>query len=260
MSWTLPVVVLVTILCWASGVGADEGSAPSAVVDLPVRQLLALITAIGALGTAAFGLVDASKVVFGGPSNAGTTILYGVIGRFADALLEALGSTDSGQPEWKRVVRANWMNGRAKDEQKAVVKSLIRLGLTASTVPSVAKHGHVSEKALAEVVEKLQTGATLADADLNVLGRLDASIDAQLEAAFNRADQFYRNGTRAWAGAASVVLSVGAAWATGFHYVGLYAALVIGLLAVPFAPIAKDLSTTLQAAATAVGAAKKRNP
>ena len=36
--------------------------------------------------------------------------------------------------------------------------------------------------------------------DLNVLGRLDASADAQLNAAFDRADQLYRHVSRVFAG------------------------------------------------------------
>jgi hypothetical protein len=107
------------------------------------------------------------------------------------------------------------------------------------------------------VARKLQNGEPLVEADVNVLGRLDASIEAYLDAAFDRADQRYRNWSRVLAGVASVLLSLAATAALGWHdYYG--AAVVVGLLAVPMAPIAKDLASSLSAAAQAMKAARGR--
>jgi len=213
-----------------------------------LAYLITLIGAIGALGSAAFALVDASKVGGnGGVSNVGFKDLERVIERFKAALDRAIGPE-----EWRTAVHAHWINGRPRDQQKAIVKALIRLGLDATTAPGLAAAGHVDAGALGAVAAKLEKGEPLLEPDLNVLGRLDASIDAQLDAAFDRADQRYRNVSRVWAGVAAVVLSVVAAMAMG-EWTRLPLAVVVGLLAVPLSPIAKDLASSLAAAAKAVG-------
>ena len=219
----------------------------------PSKQLtfvVSAITAIGALGTAAFGLVDALKAIpGGGVSRIGLGLLSAALVRFRAALDQAVG-----RDEWQAVVDAHWINGRPKDEQKAIVKSLIRLGITPETAPDLAVAGHVDPKRLTEVAVKLRDGTPLVEADLNILGRFDASVEAHLDAAFDRADQRYRNVSRVIAGIWSLVLAVVATAAMGWGNYGL--ALVVGLLAVPLAPIAKDLASSLSAAAKAVKAAR----
>ena len=108
--------------------------------------------------------------------------------------------------------------------------------------------------ALVAVAEKLEVGTALTEVDLNVLGRLDASVEAQLDAAFDRADQLYRNVSRVFAAVFSIGLAFLATWALGWDRWA--SALLIGLLVVPLAPIAKDLASSLQAAAAAMRAAK----
>lgn len=216
--------------------------------DAGLAKTIAVITAIGALGAAAFSLVDATKAFNGGVSNVGLRGIFAVLQRFEAALNRALG-----EGEWRAVVRAHWLNGRPREQQKAIVKSLIRLGLTPATAAALAKAAHVDAQALTTVATKLESGAPLVETDLNVLGRLDASVEAQLDAAFDRADQLYRNVSRALAGVVSVALGIFAARVLGMDY---QPGVVVGLLAVPLAPIAKDLSSSLQAAVTAMKAAK----
>lgn len=216
--------------------------------DAGLAKTIAVITAIGALGAAAFSLVDATKAFNGGVSNVGLRGINAVLQRFEAALDRAL---DKG--EWRAVVRAHWLNGRPREQQKAIVKSLIRLGLTPATAAALAKSAHVDAQALATVATKLEEGAPLVEVDLNVLGRLDASIEAQLDAAFDRADQLYRNVSRALAGVVSVALGIFAARVLGLDY---QPGVMAGLLAVPLAPIAKDLTSSLQAAVTAMKAVK----
>jgi len=235
------------------GTGATTSLKEAATGDIRITRLVSIITAIGALGTAAFGLVDATKAFWGGVSNFGLPGLIGTAARFSAALDRALGTT-KGKAEWRRVVRSHWINGRPRDEQKAIVKSLIRLGLDPATAGALAKAGHVEPESLKAAAEKLQKGGVLTETDLNVLGRLDASVEAQLDAAFDRADQLYRNVSRVFAGVFSIGLAYLAAWA--LEWQGGALALVVGLLAVPLAPIAKDLASSLQAAAAAMRAAK----
>lgn len=210
-----------------------------------ITEIGSWITATGALGTAAFGLVDATKIVGdGGISRAGFSGLRAALQPFAAALARAVGEAD-----WVDFLRAHWINGRSKAEQKAIVRSLIRLGLDEKTAPAMAIDGAVDGGRLAEVAAKLAKGDLLDERDLNVLGRLDAAVEARLDAAFDRAEQRYKNSARLLAGVFSVALGVTAAHLLG---VDLGQGLLAGFLAVPLAPVAKDLVSSLSAAARAV--------
>jgi hypothetical protein len=213
--------------------------------------LVGIITAIGALGMAAFALVDATKAVYGGTSNFGFGEIERGLQRFAHALDRALGPD-----EWRSVVYAHWINGRPRGEQKAIVKALIRLGLVPETAAELAPSAQLDADALERVASKLRDGTPLEERDLNVLGRLDAAVEAHLDAAFDRADQRYRNWSQVVAGFVAVGLAYLAARARDPATACSLAPLVIGLLAVPLAPIAKDLASSLTAATRAVGAVK----
>jgi hypothetical protein len=255
--WALVPVVLVVSLWAVLCRAAEEPTATTTAVlglgDVRITQLVAVITAIGALGTAAFSLVDALKAFWGGVSNVGICGLRRVVGRYGAALEAALGNSEDGKPEWRRVVRAHWINGRPREEQKAIVKSLIRLGLSKQTAASLGAASHVSPERLADVAGKLERGDELTTTDLNVLGRLDASVEAQLDAAFDRAEQLYRNVAQACAAVVAIALAFLAAHVFDQS---CWTALIVGLLAVPLAPMAKDLASSLQAAAAAMRAAK----
>jgi hypothetical protein len=213
--------------------------------------LVQVIGAIGALGAAAYGLVDASKAFRGGVSNVGYADLVTALERFAAALERALAGG-----AWRDVVYAHWINGRPRDEQKAIAKSLIRLGIHPDVAPQLAAAAHVEEAPLRAVAEKLRMGAPLTEQDVQVLGRLDASVEAYVDAAFDRADQRYRSVARFLAGAIAVVLALVATWA--LDSTAWARAVLIGLLAVPLAPVAKDLASSLSSAAQAVRAGSRQ--
>src|SRR4030081_3115121 len=106
---------------------ADPGivaGAAGAVSMLKASPIADVLGAIAALGTAAYGLVDVSKFARGGVSNAGFRFISGALMPFAPALSAASGV------DWQDVLWANWINGVAKDQQKAKAKSLIHLGLS----------------------------------------------------------------------------------------------------------------------------------
>ena len=237
---------------------------PAAWTD-SIAATVSVITAMGALGTASFGLVDATKAFFGGVSNFGLRFVFRALKPFAGALTHA-------NREWRMVVRANWINGRPKDEQKEVVKTLIRLGLRAENADHLAKAGGVDPKALKDAMTALETGQKLTPVQADVFGRFNAVIDASMDAGFERGDQQYRNASKVAAGLFSLGLSWWAAYLLrhaplsvasnlpastaangGFIFSPLFWwASLVGLLAVPVAPIAKDLASSLQAAAKAV--------
>jgi hypothetical protein len=210
------------------------------------------IVAVAALGTAAFGLVDASKAFWGGISNVGFGYVKRALLPFDEALTGALG-TDNAGCDWRSVLRSHWINGRPKEEQKAIAVSLIQLGLTPETAEKVAPAAHVGAAEFGAVVAAMISGGELSEAQVNLLGRFKAAVEARMDAAYERADQAYRNAARLAAGIASVLLAI-LAWYLFYPGTRLLSAVVVGLVAVPLAPIAKDLVSTLTAAAKAIGA------
>src|ERR1700741_4653600 len=86
-----------------------------------VAGTIGAITAMGALGTAAFGLVDASKAFFGGVSNFG----FGRIEKAVKPFMPSSAAKDD-TLVWRDTLRANWINGVPKEDQKAAAKALIR--------------------------------------------------------------------------------------------------------------------------------------
>lgn len=210
------------------------------------------IIAVGALGTAAFGLVDASKAFRGGISNTGFGFIKTALEPFDVALAQALGNNPD--CNWRAMMRSHWISGRAKEEQKAIAVGLIQLGLTPETAPEIAAAGQVDGKALAAVVRALNQGKELTPEQLNVLGRFKATIEARLDAAYDRATQVYHNWARFAAGFVAVGLAMAANVLLGGVSGRSYAvALLVGLVAVPLAPIAKDLAKALGTAASALG-------
>jgi hypothetical protein len=217
----------------------------------------AAITAMAALGAASYGLVDATKTFGGGVSNVGLGSLTKALAPFQPALNNA-------NARWQDTIRANWLNGVAKEDQKATAKSLVRLGLSSNNAADLATAGHVDAAALATALTNIETGAALTTADAQVLGRLNAAIDATMDAGFERADQQYRNTSRLVAGVFAIGLSIWAGYLLGAHggVEGLtpqnffWPSFFVGLVSVPIAPVAKDLASSLQAAASAVKAVK----
>lgn len=221
------------------------------------------LAALSALSTAAFGLLDTSKAFWGGISNIGQGHLRRALEPFEEPLKEAVGD------EWWSIVLANWRNGMAKADQKSVISALMKLGLTPATAASVAKAAHVNPQALQSAADAMAAGKPLTDADLNVLGRMAASMEAKLDAAFERAEQQYKNVSRCLAGLFAVALAWVAQQIWAYGGIGLFhdtppapgapsqtMAIAIGLLAIPVAPVAKDLTSALSSAMRALKAAK----
>lgn len=208
------------------------------------------ITAAAALGTAAFALVDASKAVFGGVSNCGFRYIKSAVTRFFpengnnnDTLFNPLQLNEA-----LDTLRANWLNGVALADQKAIAKSLIKLNLNESSAPILAKATGVDVKVLTDVAKKLVSGSEFSTQENDLYGRFDLMLVALLDKGYQRADQSYRNSAKLWAVVASVVLAVVAVLIMNDndpkHIAG---AILLGLAATPIAPIAKDLTSALGA-------------
>ncbi len=254
-----------------------------------------VIAAIAALGTASFGLVDATKAFWGGISRVG----FSHIQRRVQQLFKP------GTPVNDRTtplalgailgtLRANWINGTALADQKAIAKSLLKLCLSPETAKEFAEATGVDGKLLASVAVKLtpkerptqekthsqkkakDQEKALTEEEADLFGRFDLILTALLDEGYQRADQCYCDGTKLLAGIFSVAIALFAGW--DLHHQGIpllatasitqtchcywghsdmWMALLVGILATPLAPVAKDLTNAVNAGVDAVQAIRK---
>src|ERR1700692_2697171 len=111
-----------------------------------LTQIVNLLVAAGGLGTAAMGLVDASKVFGGGPSNFGFGYVADALDRFLAPL--ASGPPGFGQAEWLRP-----------------------LVLTRGSAQALAYAAGVDPAKLQSLAEKTAAGANVTQDEINVLGQ-----------------------------------------------------------------------------------------
>ena len=244
---TLGILFLAAFLVPAVALAQDSDSDGE-----KIPRLMVLITAAGALGTAAFGIVEGFKWTRLGAAG------FGKINRTLGPLLEALEVAYGGQ--YEVLVRGQY-KGDAQ-ELRRTLKQGIRIGLNGENAGSLAEFVGVPEAeslpAFVEVVQKLGTGADLTDRERRLLARFEAAVDTRIEAAMTMAQSAYVGTMRI----AAMIVSLSIALVTAFVLsqaegarsdLTLFAVL-IGLGAVPIAPVAKDLATAVQSAATAIRA------
>jgi hypothetical protein len=237
------------------------------VVDVPatteflssgLTNVLSLLPVVGGLGTAAMGIVDSTKVFWGGPSNFGFGYVENGVKPF---LIPKDNQTAVFKgPQVLQTLRANWLNGVTKPDQKAIAKALIHLGLTEDSAPALAKAAGVDAVKLTTLAEKVKSGGVPDNTEVSVLGQFDVILSAVLDTAYERGDQKYRNACKILALGISTVLSVMAGsflYGTYFDLRHFGISLLVGLSATPLAPVAKDLATSLQAAVAAIRTVKR---
>jgi hypothetical protein len=236
------------------------------IVDPAGVDLSKVITAIGALGVAAFGLVDAVKAAFPWINRIGLAHLQATVASLApDQSGEGLPTKPINALPRKNIldtVAANWVNGNDLASQKAIAKSLIKLHLSAGNAAPLAANTNVDPDLLESVATKTALGVSLNQAESDVLGRFDLIVTAMLDAAYQLSDQVYRNSTRALAALTAVLLAIAAIWVQDGNSFwtskDLGLAIIVGLLATPLAPIAKDLSSALATAVNTMQVVKKQ--
>jgi hypothetical protein len=216
-----------------------------------LESLPQVVTAIGGLGAAAFGLVDASKVFGGGVNHIG----FGGI-RAAVRQLTTGGDPVNAFSQEKIIatLEANWMNGADLASQKATAKSLIKLNLHPQNARALANVTGVDPGVLASIASSIAAGTPLSSAESDVFSRFDLIVTALLDEAYQRSNQTYRNWTRALAALVAVALAMSGGMVLG---VPPAVSLLVGLLATPLAPIAKDISTALTTAVSTMHLAQK---
>jgi hypothetical protein len=224
-------------------------------------ELSKVVLAIGSLGTAAYGVVDTSKAFWGGVSNRGFGDIRKVVSKFIPAPAKGDdGITALALPSALATLRANWLNGMALADQKSIAKALIKLNLMKDSAKGMADATGVDPTLLASVAEKLATGAALTPQETDVYGRFDLLLASLLDQGYQRGDQRYRNSAKLLAVPVAVGLALCGAWAldgSSFRGLEVWKAVICGLLATPLAPVAKDLSSAIQAGAKVAQAWKK---
>ena len=237
--------------------------------DIPnLTHLTGIITAVGGLGTAAYGIVDVTKSLGGGVSNCGFPCIAKTMATLIpEKSIKAAASTDTSEPVTPPALalssilitlKSNWVNGMASSDQRAIAKSLVKLRMSQDLVPTLAQLTGVNATILASVAAKIASGTPLTPDETDVYSRFDLVLTTLLDQAYQRADQQYRNMAKLSAVIASLALAGVGAWSLGeIHGFFLYSqafwqAILMGVLATPLAPVAKDLASAVQAGAKAV--------
>jgi len=214
-------------------------------------NLSTVIAAVGALGAAAFGLVDAFKVLPGGGiSRAGFKFIRQIVLKLAPEVASLTGSGLSSDSVLS-TLQSQWINGIAATDQINIAKSLIKLRLTPETAAALASATGVDAGILSQTAANIQSGTAVTTQQSDVYGRFDLLLTTLLDQAYQRADQRYRN----FAKFAAIPISVGLAVAA--HYVAPNQitgrqAILMGLIATPIAPVAKDISSAISSAVQAM--------
>ncbi|MGH9599740.1 MAG: hypothetical protein ACRD27_07725 [Terracidiphilus sp.] len=216
-----------------------------------LQKLPQIITAIGGLGTAAFGLVDSTKVFWGGVNRIG----FRKIKKTVASLTSVAPANGLSQAKIFDTLKANWYTGQDLNSQKAVAKSLIKLGLNAGNAAAVANAAGVDAILLKSAAEKIAASTALSSTESDVYSRFDLILTALLDETYRDSDQRYVNGARVLAAIFAIVLAILGGWTLYHgslcHYWWsreLAEAILAGLLATPLAPIAKDVSSAIATA------------
>ncbi|MCC7196341.1 MAG: hypothetical protein IT356_12380 [Gemmatimonadaceae bacterium] len=241
-------------------------------------EIASFVLAAGALGTAAYGVVEASKY-FAAIGEAGYPSLTGVLGGLMGPLRTAYGANADA------LLRAQY-----RGDQRALTRLLrqgVRIGLCGDNAQSVARDlASVDPESLARAIRvatgederataQLQRDAggeeseggsgnasaardgstQLTDAQRSIIARYELAADARIDAAITLAQARYAGALRLLASAAAVAIALIVASVATPRTTNDYAlAVLIGVGAVPLAPIAKDLASGIQAAARALKA------
>jgi hypothetical protein len=234
---------------------------------IALQNLPQIITAIGGLGTAAFGLVDATKV-FGdwGPNRIGFSGIAAAVKPLIPPAATA-GPPGNALSQQKVIdtLQANWYNGTDLGSQKSIAKSLIKLNLNPGNAAVLANQTGVDPAVLTTVATGIALGTPLSAAESDVFSRFDLILTALLDEAYQRSDQVYRNGTRVLAMIFAIGLAIVGGMMLHTQKFGtlewwkrdFVESLLVGIMATPLAPIAKDLSTALATAVNTLQLVKK---
>lgn len=219
-----------------------------------IDSLGGVMAAAGALGTACFGIVEALKWTPLGTAG------YGQIPNYLGADLQHALRVAYGE-DFQRLLQAQYRQD--SQHQTTIAKSLrqgVRIGLKSNNAEAIARFlGTVEPAALKAAVANVEAGVALSDANRGAIGRFELAADARIDSALSRAQDVYIGTVRCTASVLAIVLAEGTAFLLGSEMAGegmqrLLVGLLVGIVAVPLAPIANDVVSALQAATRALRA------
>ncbi|MBI2421643.1 MAG: hypothetical protein HYV27_02355 [Candidatus Hydrogenedentes bacterium] len=188
-------------------------------------NLITLITAAGALGTAAYGIVDLLKVDVRGIGLAGFDALKENLGKLTKTLEVAFGAGYTGMLE-----------AQYRGEAEAFARTLrqgVRLGLSTSNAREVAQFlgsvdggelheaiakvekaeidfSALSEKAPSEYTEDEKAALKEFEQAQRIIGRYEAAADARIDAGLTLAKEQYKARAKIWASVFAVFMGLAA--------------------------------------------------
>lgn len=214
-------------------------------------QLGTIILASGGLGIAAYGVIDGAKLARR-IGLIGYRHVTTQLGPIMEAVRRAYGRhTD-------RLLEAQYRGGRGQGELPRTLRQGYRIGLTAlaeNAIVGIANSvGVASSDAIVGAAEKLRAGGVLESSEREALSRFEVAVDARIEAALCLAETDYVAGVKLLAGALAVAIALIVGWLISVDIGSdwFLKALLVGLIAVPIAPVAKDLATAVGEAARAL--------
>jgi hypothetical protein len=210
-----------------------------------------LVLAAGALGMAAFGIVEGLKR-WRFLGEAGFPVIPRILGPILETLTAAYGSNV------EAVLRAQYRGDQ--NDFARILRQGARIGLTPDNAARVAQDLPTIQAALLkQVAVAVDTGEDLPPTLRNVLGRYELAVDARIDAALTLAQAKYATAARLSASAIALTIALIVAYslvmmnqASPEETFG--PAVLVGLAAVPLAPIAKDVVSALKATADALRA------
>lgn len=263
-------------------------------IDPHQLSLPTIISAIGALGTAAFGLLEALKPLIPGINRIGFSGIKRTVARLTPpdpgpAATEKSPLNALPQKGVLESLESNWINGNDLGSQKSIAKSLVKLHVSVGNAPALASATNVDSEQLTTVAAYIVSGGynshpqlpaqagqpsvgaipqiqlpPLTQQEADTWSRFDLIVTAMLDECYQRADQVYRNSTRGLAALIAVILALAAGYLVQGGGLGAFLlspdggrAFLVGVLATPLAPIAKDLSTALATAVNTMQLVKK---
>jgi ethanolamine transporter EutH len=132
-----------------------------------------------------------------------------------------------------------------------VIRQGVRIGLTEQNASEVAGFlGMVDADRLKEAAQRAAQGGELSSDLRNTLGRFELAVDARIDAALTLAQARYVGATRGVASIVALLIALAVGLYLGADYI--FRAVLVGVAAVPLAPVAKDLVTALQSATKAI--------
>jgi hypothetical protein len=201
-------------------------------------HLAEAVLAAGALGTAAFGIVEGLKV-FPWLAEAGFVVIRRFLAPVQIALDVAYGPDSIG------LLKAQYRGDTS--ELMRVIRQGVRIGLTPENAEQIAAALNVvNGQQLKKAAEEVRAGDELSNDSRNVLGRFELAVDARIDAGLTLAHDHYVRTVKISATVVALAVAVVVARLLG---VPTLHGIIIGLAAVPLAPIAKDVVTAIKAAA-----------